>query len=241
MAKLYSTKIGASPYGGVSRKENMSENTFGKEVGLLHEVMVTGRKVGADHTFWSRLAHNRLLFERIVQFVNSNKGVGYQIEVDYGKVSPDELIKSGNYDKVEYLLDGRYSFPITRTGKHIVVIELWEEELGGDSDDKESLLVQLGYRHADLVELLTFAICYPKVIEQYYSIKALGTLSNKLPLFGRACTWVGRGLDEKLSRSLGVSFEERLSHGTYAVVKKNTSDTEVTAEPRLLAFHKVAK
>jgi hypothetical protein len=41
---------------------------FGKEVTLLGEVVVTGRKVGADKAFWSKLAHDQELFAKIVAF-----------------------------------------------------------------------------------------------------------------------------------------------------------------------------
>lgn len=43
-------------------KNNVSE--FGKEVGLLHEVAITGRKVGADVTTYSFLASNEIWFGR---------------------------------------------------------------------------------------------------------------------------------------------------------------------------------
>jgi hypothetical protein len=42
---------------------------FGKDHGLLHEVVVTGRKVGAGQEFWSALAHREDLFARVVAFV----------------------------------------------------------------------------------------------------------------------------------------------------------------------------
>lgn len=42
---------------------------FGKDLGLMSEVMVTGRKVGADRNFWTALAHNENLFTRVVSFV----------------------------------------------------------------------------------------------------------------------------------------------------------------------------
>ena len=42
---------------------------FGEDHGLLHEAVVTGRKVGAGKDFWSALAHNEQLFARVVAFV----------------------------------------------------------------------------------------------------------------------------------------------------------------------------
>jgi len=43
---------------------------FGKDLGLVHEAVVTGRAVGADRAFWKRLAHNRALFQKVVAVVN---------------------------------------------------------------------------------------------------------------------------------------------------------------------------
>lgn len=42
---------------------------FGREVGLIHEVLVTGRGVGAGKKFWGRLTHDRKLFAKVVAFV----------------------------------------------------------------------------------------------------------------------------------------------------------------------------
>lgn len=42
---------------------------FGRDFGLMHEVLITGRKVGADKKFWSNLAHNEELFGFIVRSV----------------------------------------------------------------------------------------------------------------------------------------------------------------------------
>ncbi|MCX6721559.1 MAG: hypothetical protein NT026_03110 [Candidatus Staskawiczbacteria bacterium] len=47
----------------------MSE--FGKDLGLVHEAVVTGRDVGADKEFWAALAHNKELFGKVVAFVAS--------------------------------------------------------------------------------------------------------------------------------------------------------------------------
>jgi hypothetical protein len=44
---------------------------FGKELGLVHEVVITGRKVGADKEFWKALAHDQKLFQSIVENVKA--------------------------------------------------------------------------------------------------------------------------------------------------------------------------
>jgi len=44
---------------------------FGKEVTLMGEVIITGRKVGAGKAFWANLAHSESLFAEVVAFVDS--------------------------------------------------------------------------------------------------------------------------------------------------------------------------
>lgn len=48
---------------------------FGKEHGLIHEVVVTGRKIGADHEFWARLAHDEEIFRQVVSLVRGEVAV----------------------------------------------------------------------------------------------------------------------------------------------------------------------
>lgn len=42
---------------------------FGKDLGVVHEAVITGRKLGAGRTFWSRLAHNEMLFQKVLKSV----------------------------------------------------------------------------------------------------------------------------------------------------------------------------
>ncbi len=42
---------------------------FGKDHSLIHEALVTGRKVGAGREFWSKLAHDEQLFREAVTLV----------------------------------------------------------------------------------------------------------------------------------------------------------------------------
>ena len=47
------------------------EETFGSDHGLIHEAVVTGRKVGAGKEFWSALAHDEAAFQRAITAVSS--------------------------------------------------------------------------------------------------------------------------------------------------------------------------
>ena len=48
------------------RKTNVSD--FGKELGVIHEALIVGRKVGAGHVFWKRLANDPDKFRKIMEF-----------------------------------------------------------------------------------------------------------------------------------------------------------------------------
>lgn len=44
---------------------------FGRDVGLMQQVILAGNTVGADHYFWAALAHNKKLFAEVVQSVRA--------------------------------------------------------------------------------------------------------------------------------------------------------------------------
>lgn len=45
---------------------------FGKDHGLIHEMIVTGRKVGAGRAFYAALAHDETLFRRVVETIEQD-------------------------------------------------------------------------------------------------------------------------------------------------------------------------
>ena len=63
MKDFWDSSIG--PY--IANLWHKIRNFFGKEVGLMHEILVVGRKFGADRDFWIRLLKNKKLFRRIIQ------------------------------------------------------------------------------------------------------------------------------------------------------------------------------
>lgn len=46
---------------------------FGKDLGLVHEAICVGRKVGADQAFWSYLAQDEEIFQQVVQTVKAER------------------------------------------------------------------------------------------------------------------------------------------------------------------------
>lgn len=58
------------------------QKKFGSDHGLIHEAVVTGRKVGADEEFWKALT-DEAMFRRVVRLVNGD-------DVPSGSITPEE-------------------------------------------------------------------------------------------------------------------------------------------------------
>lgn len=50
---------------------SVADSDFGKEVGLVHKVLLNGRKAGVNRSFWSALADDVELFKRVSDFVDN--------------------------------------------------------------------------------------------------------------------------------------------------------------------------
>ena len=89
---------------------------FGLDHGLIHEAVVTGRKVGADSDFWAALAHGEALFAKVVAFVaEALKLFCLKIDIDrdmtsWSCVEPVEA-KEGEFEPVlhEFFNEGEVS------------------------------------------------------------------------------------------------------------------------------------
>ena len=62
------------------------DDEFGKDEGLIHEVVVTGRKAGAGKEFWARLAHDEELFKRVVWLVMNPRVESEPVRVGYSPI-----------------------------------------------------------------------------------------------------------------------------------------------------------
>ncbi len=71
------------------------QKEFGSDHGLIHEAVVTGRKVGAGEDFWKALGDDEALFRRVVRLVQGD-------EVPSGNVTPEEAaqIMGSNFHPV---------------------------------------------------------------------------------------------------------------------------------------------
>lgn len=89
-------------------------NEFGKDHGLIHEVVVTGRKFGAGEEFWAALAHREDIFAKVFALVTESLRVIFtliaKIERDmtgWTCLEPVEA-EEGDFEPVlqEFLKDG---------------------------------------------------------------------------------------------------------------------------------------
>lgn len=112
----------------------MSENTvrhreFGADLGLLKEVVITGRKVGADEAFYASLAHNEELFRMTVDFVRAGGQIIQSIAAPAGLAAilerqASRLIEVGAAAAVK-VAEGKYRDQLMAA----VNAFLWREDL----------------------------------------------------------------------------------------------------------------
>ena len=57
----------------------MNGDEFGKDLGLMHELIVTGRKVGFERNDWKGLAHNERQLRDTLDFVRGRKWESYPV------------------------------------------------------------------------------------------------------------------------------------------------------------------
>ncbi len=174
---------------------------FGKEVGLVHEVVVTGRKVGADRAFWSTLAHDEELFRKVVGLVKARPA--FRILVDYS-LPLEDMIRAGNYDWVGSSII--QNFPSNCDwGVHGVTAELFHFDRTMNSDEAIAEMEEQGYRPATIVELLAFGAEHPE-LQREFPIFALGSVSPSHP--GPRCVPYLSSASSK--RHLGLArFDDR--------------------------------
>jgi hypothetical protein len=81
-------------------------NDFGKDLGLVHEAVIMGRKVGADKEFWSALAENEELFRWITEELKVYQRVkSFLPFCQKDGIDPMAGVKE-DFSDIEQLLDG---------------------------------------------------------------------------------------------------------------------------------------
>ena len=99
----------------------------------------------------------------------------YPLSVDYGR-SVEKGVKAGRYDWVNCLFDiASRNFSTERKGTAEIVVELIHFNRNISIDKAFSQLDRMGFRPAEIHELLAFGEKYPKV-QRKFPVVALGSV-----------------------------------------------------------------
>ncbi len=131
---------------------------FGKELGLVQEAVLTGRRLGYGKEFWTHLAHDGDLFiiaadamQAALDFTAPRPT--FSVTVDYGQLKGQMLQAARCYTGCI-----QYDFSADGVGTTDIVVEIFQipgtQMTGRDLDD---FLNKRGYRGAKLAEAL--AVC----------------------------------------------------------------------------------
>lgn len=145
----------------------------------------------------------RVLREALVP--DSKAAGNYHLSVDYGR-GVEDGVKAGRYDWVNSDVNSR-NFPTKRKGTTEVGVELIPFNRYILTDEALSELDRMGFRPAEIHELLAFGEEYPEV-QREFPIAALGSVwqdphgRRYVPYLGRRSSerylrlgWVGLGWD----------------------------------------------
>jgi len=119
----------------------------------------------------------------------THAGNTYLLSVDYGR-SVEDGVKAGHYDWVDSDITSR-NFPTKRKGTAEVAVELIHFNWYFWTDRVLRELDEMGYRPAELHELLAFGEKYPE-IQRGFPIFALGSIwqdrggNRRVPYLGRS-------------------------------------------------------
>jgi len=142
-------------------KVDVSE--FGKEVGLIHEALVVGRKVGAGQLFWKKIASDPNKFREIMEFFYT-----YEVKVDRAIISGNEelsrLVKFCESNQKSKKQENIGIQNIALTLVYFDVSTIDRTHLKPFFQTLNAFLKARSYRQANIIELACFAIQYPDAV-----------------------------------------------------------------------------
>ncbi len=163
----------------------VSLGNFGKDLGLMHELVLAGRKLGVGSDFFSKLAHNPMLFRRVIEMVKADT-TSYSSELmdvsEIFTVMPDYRANLQAQraacdfdtivlrDKNQHL--GSISHPVELPD--VVDTRYMRIDNPKSIEKINSIIREAGKRPANIWELFSFARLYPD-IQRSFVIIALGT------------------------------------------------------------------
>ena len=168
---------------------NSSVSEFGKDMGLMHEVVITGRKVGFTAENWGKLAHDEKIMAGVLEVLNGRaeiKQVSYLVDLDAPPMIPDgwkveSHVKGGQFKFDPAKIDGTY---------------LSEEQKNGGCLEGNKLRKKLQGKNPYNANLLDFYLAHPELIPDSWKGKAIffwGTIYRNADglLYVRCLYWCG--------------------------------------------------
>ena len=160
--------------------ENHGASKFGKELGLIHEMAVTGRKVGADEAFYAKLAHDEALFRQAVQFVMSGGKIEEVVARTKATVTKTfgvltGLLKQGSYDILDNWITDEHAPAYTQPDSEAEVEYL---DLGYQESSERAVaeMKRRGYRPAEDPEVLRHDMRCPDQLVEGNPVVVLGSV-----------------------------------------------------------------
>ncbi|MBT3730302.1 hypothetical protein HON59_00750 [bacterium] len=171
---------------------NHSVSNFGKEIGLIHEVMITGGKIGVDKDFWIKLAHDEKFFSEVVKVYKEIKEIKPKENVIDCDVAPF-MPKAGTWEERFWKLGSHVNNGIFKVEKRddelylnnrkveLHVSKEWREENLGTKEHE--LEKELDGKFVLNVNVLDHLLKNPSLIPESWKqyergIIFLGTLYN---------------------------------------------------------------
>lgn len=134
----------------LSAARGLSE--FGKDFGLMHEVIITGRKVGADKHWWTLLIKDKALFAKVVAYAQDIKNGLCYIRVSPNQYKVVSQNQKGDLLPEEFGADIEFMGKIVRAGRKVGANKPWWTLLAHDEDLFTMVVtfvkeIQLGIKH----------------------------------------------------------------------------------------------
>ena len=137
--------------------ENTTVRKFGQDNGLIHNIIITGRKVGATDEFFAKLARDEALFRQVIEFVmegGTTKGVAARPPKADRQIGLIEtLIKEGGYKTCNSWITDEHAPDYTQSESESEVVFL---DLGYCESTTVAIqrMKERGYRPAENPEVL---------------------------------------------------------------------------------------
>jgi len=205
------------------------EQEFGRDLGLMKELIVTGRKVGAGRGFYAALAHNKGLFWE--SLIRSGVRPEFRVEVDYAQGPEVFVLAFCQSQRMKIIKEHRgtldadsFTSDVTdklKSKKGITIgLFSWHNHQGGfkDIDEAIAIMAKEGFRPAAGVEVSALDEQFPVIAERVLVV-GLGTLTRPDPLLDPYAYCLDSG--KELKRHYFQRWQDRWGDvAQFAAVKK---------------------